>query len=286
MSSDYREIGEQIFNLVDNDEDKVREFMSDRSSEDAVSTWISTNVKENELSDLMKPDQTKEGLIAWIASQEGNDYFSSRDEFSKTIEANPKANVDVPGQTSPISREKLATDIEDEDDEIYSNDKKEQQEERDEIDIAMQALEDDSDGVVSIEKTGDPDDYSIAFEILDGSDDNDEDETPEEPYDHKKRIYLDHHVNKIVEKFDNDEIIDREVHKKYYVLKKKELKTSDKLDELEDILDEHSISMYDFPNISLKIYHSNEVELNRIFSDIGLDVRCRDIAHYTDNWHS
>jgi hypothetical protein len=89
-----------------------------------------------------------------------------------------------------------------------------------------------------------------------------------------------------VEKIDDDESIDRLSHKKYYVLKKKELGDNNKLDSLENKLDNQNISYYDFPTTAIKIYYQNEVILNRIFESVGLDVKCWQVAHYTDNWDS
>ena len=165
----------------------------------------------------------------------------------------------------------------------------------DEIQMAIDALDSSED-----------DDVNIVFNIIDGSEDDssdedfddgseddghkyDEEEEEDEDVQHKKRIYLDHHVNKVVEEIDKEEKIDRYVHKKYYVMKKKELISTENLNRLEDELDSKNISYYDFgknDTIAIKIYTQNEVQLNRIFEKLDFKARCVDIAHYTDDWYS
>lgn len=118
------------------------------------------------------------------------------------------------------------------------------------------------------------------------ADEEDDDSSEDEQECHRFRIYLKHIKpvrNEFKDKVDKDEAVEKQVHKKYYILTKNELGTQDMLDDLEDELDKTShTTYYDFPNVSLKIYHQNEVELNRIFESLGLECRCKDIAHYTD----
>lgn len=307
MEKDYTEIGEQIFNLVDNDRDKAQEFydaLSVADTRSAVSKWIEDNVRREELEDLYKDGQSTEGFLDWVSGSSGNSYFMDTD-----FEIDGQ-NIDTvrPRAESRPSDAVLASDIEKEDEEIMSPEERrigsqmadgeyrsDDIDNDDEIEMALRALDDSS-------EDDDGEDVGVVFDIID---DSSEDDGEEEPgYDsseddgeddgsddtvHKRRIHLDHHVNKVVEEIDDEERIDRRVHKKYYVMKKPELGSTENLDSLEDELDRHGISYYDFgkdDTIAIKIYTQNEVELNRIFEHLGFEDRCVDIAHYTDDWYS
>jgi hypothetical protein len=133
----------------------------------------------------------------------------------------------------------------------------------------------------------------VTFEIVDGSDDGSDEEIEvkkplkkKEKKSGRKKIHLDHSINKVVKKIDDEELVDRVHHEKYYVAKREQLGGPDNLDRLEEELDKQMISYYDFPHVSIKMYESNEVKMNRIFKKLGFKFRCKDIAKYTRNWHA
>lgn len=301
MQNDYTEIGEQLFNLIDNDKDKRNEFFDATSVQDektAIKNWFDSYVNPIELSDLFKEGQTEEGFYDWLVSKEGHRYF-----IEKPSEINQENIQYLPTRKEMTSDStKIHADIEDEDSSIMSTEERIKKDMSDgnyqsdnidnekEIEIALDALDSSEE------------DIDIVFDIMDGSDDLDSSENDSEIYQedgsddmeneeviHKRKIHLDHHVNKVVEEIDNEEEIDRFVHKKYYVMKKKELGSTERLNELEEELDNQNISYYDFgknETIAIKIYTQNEVRLNRIFEKLDFEYRCVDIAHYTDNWNS
>lgn len=307
QTTDYTEIGEQIFNLVNNDKDKVSSFYSALSTDDKnvkpmLKQWFANNVKQNELKDLFKKGQTETGLYSWLTSDQAFHFFHKGEYDQHIITAD---NVDVLKQKTTkeltSNHTKIHQDIEDEDENILtgreSDIKKDMSDgeyksnyvdDEDEIEMALDIMdgseddEADVDIVFSIVDDGSEDD-----EDNDGSDDE-EDEIVDDII-HKRKIQLDHHINKVVESIDDEEEIDRYVHKKYYVMKKKELGTTEKMNKLEDELDKENISYYDFgknDTIAIKIYESNEVKVNRILEKLEFKCRCADIAHYTDNWYS
>ena len=317
MNTDYSEVAEQIFNLIDNDKDIRNDFFDAMAVQDqktAIESWFNDNVNDNELQDLFKNGQNKEGFLNWICGQPGNQFFT------KTVPEINDQNIKYLPTKQNMSDEQdrdICQEIESEDSSIMNyrehirksmsdgEYKSDEIDNDDEIQMAIDALDSSED------------DVNIVFNIIDGSeddssdedfDDGSEDDSSDEDFDdgseddghkydeeedenvqHKKRIYLDHHVNKVVEEIDKEEKIDRYVHKKYYVMKKKELISTENLNRLEDELDSKNISYYDFgknDTIAIKIYTQNEVQLNRIFEKLDFKARCVDIAHYTDNWYS
>lgn len=309
MNTDYSEVAEQIFNLIDNDKDIRNDFFDAMAVQDqktAIESWFNDNVNDNELQDLFKNGQNKEGFLDWICGQPGNLFFT------KTVPEINDQNIKYLPTKQNMSDEQdrdICQEIESEDSSIMNyrehirksmsdgEYKSDEIDNDDEIQMAIDALDSSED-----------DDVNIVFNIIDGSEDDssdedfddgseddghkydeEEDEDEDEDVQHKKRIYLDHHVNKVVEEIDKEEKIDRYVHKKYYVMKKKELISTENLNRLEDELDSKNISYYDFgknDTIAIKIYTQNEVQLNRIFEKLDFKARCVDIAHYTDNWYS
>lgn len=305
MNTDYSEVAEQIFNLIDNDKDIRNDFFDAMAVQDqktAIESWFNDNVNDNELQDLFKNGQNKEGFLDWICGQPGNLFFT------KTVPEINDQNIKYLPTKQNMSDEQdrdICQEIESEDSSIMNyrehirksmsdgEYKSDEIDNDDEIQMAIDALDSSED-----------DDVNIVFNIIDGSEDDSSDEDfddsseddgheydeeEDEDVQHKKRIYLDHHVNKVVEEIDKEEKIDRYVHKKYYVMKKKELISTENLNRLEDELDSKNISYYDFgknDTIAIKIYTQNEVQLNRIFEKLDFKARCVDIAHYTDNWYS
>ena len=307
MNTDYSEVAEQIFNLIDNDKDIRNDFFDAMAVQDqktAIESWFNDNVNDNELQDLFKNGQNKEGFLNWICGQPGNQFFT------KTVPEINDQNINYLPTKQNMSDEQdrdICQEIESEDSSIMNyrehirksmsdgEYKSDEIDNDDEIQMAIDALDSSED-----------DDVNIVFNIIDGSEDDssdedfddgseddghkyDEEEDEDEDVQHKKRIYLDHHVNKVVEEIDKEEKIDRYVHKKYYVMKKKELISTENLNRLEDELDSKNISYYDFgknDTIAIKIYTQNEVQLNRIFEKLDFKARCVDIAHYTDDWYS
>lgn len=305
MNTDYSEVAEQIFNLIDNDKDIRNDFFDAMAVQDqktAIESWFNDNVNDNELQDLFKNGQNKEGFLNWICGQPGNLFFM------KTVPEINDQNINYLPTKQNMSDEQyrdICQEIESEDSSIMNyrehirksmsdgEYKSDEIDNDDEIQMAIDALDSSED-----------DDVNIVFNIIDGSEDDSSDEDfddgseddgheydeeEDENVQHKKRIYLDHHVNKVVEEIDKEEKIDRYVHKKYYVMKKKELVSTENLNRLEDELDSKNISYYDFgknDTIAIKIYTQNEVQLNRIFEKLDFKARCVDIAHYTDDWYS
>ena len=305
MNTDYSEVAEQIFNLIDNDKDIRNDFFDAMAVQDqktAIESWFNDNVNDNELQDLFKNGQNKEGFLNWICGQPGNLFFM------KTVPEINDQNIKYLPTKQNMSDEQdrdICQEIESEDSSIMNyrehirksmsdgEYKSDEIDNDDEIQMAIDALDSSED-----------DDVNIVFNIIDGSEDDSSDEDfddgseddgheydeeEDEDVQHKKRIYLDHHVNKVVEEIDKEEKIDRYVHKKYYVMKKKELVSTENLNRLEDELDSKNISYYDFgknDTIAIKIYTQNEVQLNRIFEKLDFKARCVDIAHYTDDWYS
>ena len=305
MNTDYSEVAEQIFNLIDNDKDIRNDFFDAMAVQDqktAIESWFNDNVNDNELQDLFKNGQNKEGFLNWICGQPGNLFFM------KTVPEINDQNIKYLPTKQNMSDEQdrdICQEIESEDSSIMNyrehirksmsdgEYKSDEIDNDDEIQMAIDALDSSED-----------DDVNIVFNIIDGSEDDSSDEDfddgseddgheydeeEDENVQHKKRIYLDHHVNKVVEEIDKEEKIDRYVHKKYYVMKKKELISTENLNRLEDELDSKNISYYDFgknDTIAIKIYTQNEVQLNRIFEKLDFKARCVDIAHYTDDWYS
>ena len=305
MNTDYSEVAEQIFNLIDNDKDIRNDFFDAMAVQDqktAIESWFNDNVNDNELQDLFKNGQNKEGFLNWICGQPGNLFFM------KTVpEINDQNIKYLPTKQNMSDKQDrdICQEIESEDSSIMNyrehirksmsdgEYKSDEIDNDDEIQMAIDALDSSED-----------DDVNIVFNIIDGSEDDSSDEDfddgseddgheydeeEDEDVQHKKRIYLDHHVNKVVEEIDKEEKIDRYVHKKYYVMKKKELISTENLNRLEDELDSKNISYYDFgknDTIAIKIYTQNEVQLNRIFEKLDFKARCVDIAHYTDDWYS
>lgn len=305
MNTDYSEVAEQIFNLIDNDKDIRNDFFDAMAVQDqktAIESWFNDNVNDNELQDLFKNGQNKEGFLDWICGQPGNLFFM------KTVPEINDQNIKYLPTKQNMSDEQdrdICQEIESEDSSIMNyrehirksmsdgEYKSDEIDNDDEIQMAIDAMDSSED-----------DDVNIVFNIIDGSEDDSSDEDfddgseddgheydgeEDEDVQHKKRIYLDHHVNKVVEEIDKEEKIDRYVHKKYYVMKKKELISTENLNRLEDELDSKNISYYDFgknDTIAIKIYTQNEVQLNRIFEKLDFKARCVDIAHYTDDWYS
>ena len=316
MNADYSEVAEQIFNLIDNDKDIRNDFFDAMAVQDqktAIESWFNDNVSDNELQDLFKNGQNKEGFLDWICDKPGNLFFM------KTVPEINNQNIKFLPAKPNMSDEQdrvIFQEIEKEDSSIMNykeqirksmsdgDYKSDEIDNDDEIQMAIDALDSSEDDVNVVFDIidGSEDDVNMAFDIIDGSEDDSSDEDfedgsedddngydEEEDIQHKKRIYLDHHVNKVVEEIDKEEKIDRYVHKKYYVMKKKELVSTENLNKLEDELDAKNISYYDFgknDTIAIKIYTQNEVQLNRIFEKLDFKARCVDIAHYTDDWYS
>ena len=294
MNTDYSEVAEQIFNLIDNDKDIRNDFFDAMAVQDqktAIESWFNDNVNDNELQDLFKNGQNKEGFLNWICGQPGNLFFT------KTVPEINDQNIKYLPTKQKMSDEQdrdICQEIESEDSSIMNyrehirksmsdgEYKSDEIDNDDEIQMAIDALDSSED-----------DDVNIVFNIIDGSEDDssdedfddgseddghkydeEEDEDEDEDVQHKKRIYLDHHVNTVVVEIDKEEKIDRYVHKKYYVMKKKELISTENLNRLEDELDSKNISYYDFgknDTIAIKIYTQNEVQLNRIFEKLDLN---------------
>ena len=336
----YTEVAEQLFNLIDNNKDIRTDFfdaLAVQNPKSALKSWFDDNVNDNELQDLFRNGQNKEGFLDWICSADGGRFFMEtvpeiNDQNIKYLPTRQKMSdeqdraiyQEIEAEDSSImnQRERIRKSMED------GNYKSDDVDNDDEIQMALDALEsseDDEpnvvfdivDGSFDDEDSDDEsdigsDEVNLVFDIVDGSfddedsddgydesddgsdeenedDDSSEDDEYEDGVQHKKRIYLDHHVNKVVEEIDKEEKIDRFVHKKYYVMKKKELLSTENLNRLEDELDSKNISYYDFgknETIAIKIYTQNEVQLNRIFEKLDFDIRCIDIAHYTDDWYS
>ena len=79
MNTDYSEVAEQIFNLIDNDKDIRNDFFDAMAVQDqktAIESWFNDNVNDNELQDLFKNGQNKEGFLNWICGQPGNLFFT------------------------------------------------------------------------------------------------------------------------------------------------------------------------------------------------------------------
>ena len=284
----YGETAEQLYNLVDNDKDKIDAFLAAKSAPEnqekaEVQRWIDNYVKSEELDDLLHPGETKTGFVKWLADDSNNGYL---DAYLKCIDSSTQQEE---GPSLGYDTSILQQDMEKEDDELYNDAsvmsdvpsaQSDKIDDPDEIDLAFAALDND-------------DDIDVTFEIVDdGSEDDGSDNIEITVKDTKKKkkgrtkIHLNHTINRIVKDIDNDEIIDRQHHEKYYVAKKDQLGGLDNLDRLEDELDKNMISYYDFPHCSIKMYESNEVKMNRIFKKLGFKFRCRDIAKYTKNWHA
>lgn len=75
--SDYHEIADQVFNLVNNDSEKCAELKNDiqEGNIESVIQWFNTNVKADELQDLLDTENGQEpsGLIRWLI--DNPDYF-------------------------------------------------------------------------------------------------------------------------------------------------------------------------------------------------------------------
>lgn len=285
----YGEVAEQIYNLVDNDKDKINAFLTAISSTEdkekgEIQRWFDNYVKPDELDDLLCKGQSRSGLVRWLSDERNNDYI---DTYLNCIDASIAA--DAPSYSRDVSS--MMRDIEDEDEELYNNTDGTKAEDvsfsssnvddQDELDLAFAALDSD-------------DPINVTFEIVDGSDDgSDEGEEikvkeklVKEKKNGRKKIHLDHTINRVVKKIDDEEVTDRSHHEKYYVAKREQLGGPDNLDKLEDELDKQMISYYDFPHVSIKMYEHNEVKMNRIFKKLGFDFRCKDIAKYTHNWNA
>ena len=339
----YTEVAEQLFNLIDNNKDIRTDFfdaLAVQNPKSALKSWFDDNVNDNELQDLFRNGQNKEGFLDWICSADGGRFFMEtvpeiNDQNIKYLPTRQKMSdeqdraiyQEIEAEDSSImnQRERIRKSMED------GNYKSNDVDNDDEIQMALDALESSEDDELNVvfdivdgsfdnEDSDDEsdigsDEVNMVFDIIDGSEDDSSDEDfedgfeddssdedfedgseddghgydEEEDVQHKKRIYLDHHVNKVVEEIDKEEKIDRYVHKKYYVMKKKELVSTENLNKLEDELDAKNISYYDFgknDTIAIKIYTQNEVQLNRIFEKLDFKARCVDIAHYTDDWYS
>lgn len=283
----YGEVAEQIYNLVDNDKDKINAFLTAISTPEdqekaEIQRWFDNYVKPEELNDLLGQGQSKTGLVKWLADDRNNGYI---DAYLNCIDSSTKQEEGpILGRDTSV----LMKGIEDEDDELYNGptDSKDVSfsssnvDDQDELDLAFAALDSD-------------DPIDVTFEIVDGSDDGSDDEIEvkkplkkKEKKSGRKKIHLDHSINKVVKKIDDEELVDRVHHEKYYVAKREQLGGPDNLDRLEEELDKQMISYYDFPHVSIKMYEHNEVKMNRIFKKLGFDFRCKDIAKYTHNWHA
>ena len=227
MNTDYSEVAEQIFNLIDNDKDIRNDFFDAMAVQDqktAIESWFNDNVNDNELQDLFKNGQNKEGFLNWICGQPGNLFFM------KTVPEINDQNIKYLPTKQNMSDEQdrdICQEIESEDSSIMNyrehirksmsdgEYKSDEIDNDDEIQMAIDALDSSED-----------DDVNIVFNIIDGSEDDssdedfddgseddghkyDEEEDEDEDVQHKKRIYLDHHVNKVVEEIDKEEKIDR-----------------------------------------------------------------------------
>lgn len=286
----YGEVAEQIYNLVDNDKDKINAFLAAKASPEdkeraEIQRWFDNYVKPEELSDLLGKDQTKYGLVKWLADDKNNGYLDAyldKIDSSTNQEEGPLLGADT---------SYLKSSIEDEDEELYNsadsgNDvsfSSNNIDDEDEIEAAMSALDGDEDLEITFEIVGD--DSDGVFD--DGSDEETTKKTKTKGKKaHRKKVKLNHTINRIVKDIDDEELVDRQHHEKYYVAKRDQLGTPDNLDKLEDELDKNMISYYDFPHVSIKMYESNEVKMNRIFKKLGFKFRCKDIAKYTRNWHA
>jgi len=285
----YTEVAEQIYNLVDNDKDKVNAFLSakampEEKEREEIQRWFDNYVKPDELEDLLKDGETKSGLVKWLSDDNNNTYL---DAYLKKIDASTHQ------EENPLlgtKEEYLKKSIEDEDDELYNDPSvkdvsfsSSNVDNQDEIDLAIAALDYS-------------DDIDVTFEIVGDGSEDDEDGSEDASVqikkeistkkNHRKKVHLNHTINRIVESIDDEELVDRLHHEKYYVAKREQLGGPDNLDKLEDELDKQLISYYDFPHVSIKMYESNEVKMNRIFKKLGFKFRCKDIAKYTRNWHA
>lgn len=76
-TADYHEIADQVFNLVNNDSEKCAELKNDiqEGNIESVIQWFNTNVKADELQDLLDTEngQNPSGLIRWLI--DNPDYF-------------------------------------------------------------------------------------------------------------------------------------------------------------------------------------------------------------------
>lgn len=290
-NTSYGEVAEQIYNLVDNDQDKINAFLSAKSSPESeergeIERWFDNYVKPDELNDLMKKGQSKRGLVKWLADDSNNEYL--KQHLNVMDSSSAAQDTVIAGTDASIAR-----DIEDEDDEIYNgiapntsdvSVSSNKVNDPDEIDAALKALEDDPDIDVTFELV----DLDDGGSEDDGSDDSQLAKTKKSTVKKtgKKKVHLNHSINRLVKKIDDEEVEDRKHHEKYYVAKRAQLGGPDNLDKLEDELDKQMISYYDFPHVSIKMYESNEVKMNRIFKKLGFSFRCKDIAKYTKNWHA
>ena len=296
-SNKYDELADQLFNLVDNNQSDIDSFYTAQHApqgqeQQQISQWFDNNVNPDEFDGLLNKDaqQTKDGFINWLTT-DGADYFNNDNYVMNNDNIN---TTETTADNNAEQQTKIADIIQAEDDDIVNDMKtgdyiSNNVDNQDEIDAALSVLDDGSDNDddvdIVFDIVGDDDEFDDAGSEEDLDNDSEELDDPDNT-DHRKKIHMDHHVNKVVEKIDDDESIDRLSHKKYYVLKKKELGDNNKLDSLENKLDNQNISYYDFPTTAIKIYYQNEVILNRIFESIGLDVKCWQVAHYTDNWNS
>lgn len=245
-TDDYSEIADQLYNLVNNKKETENAFKDILRREDRneLETWFNDNVKSSELSDLFTEDQSVDGFLSWILLHP--DYFLDKKELTMS-------SID---SSSNYLKNKIDKEINNQAENIKSEDSK-----------LMHDTDGETDG-------SDEDD-------MDGSDEDDMEDTSSG--NHKIPYKKKHILNKVILKIDDDEASDRASHEKYYILKKNNIENFSNLNELENKLDGKNISYYDFKNCSCKIYDSNEVELNRIFESLDLDVRCIDIRHYTEN---
>lgn len=250
-TGDYSEIADQLYNLVNNRKSAENKFKAilKTGDEEELEKWFNDNVKPDELSDLLDSDQTISGFISWILLHPG--YFLANTE---------EAEMTSPDSSSPV------TDASSKAEDIQKSIAGQQSSIGDEDASLIMVPSDDDD-------TSDEDDRE-------GSD---EDAADTDISSHVRVVKRRHILNKVVLKINNDEAADRLCHEKYYILKKGNIGNFSNLDELEGKLDKKNISYYDFKNCSCKIYDSNEVELNRIFESMDLDVRCINIRHYTEN---
>lgn len=83
--TDYREIADQVYNLVDNRRNAVSSFKTAIGDRTALNGWFKSNVKQKELTDLFDPstDQSVEGFMDWIDEHPG--YFSEEGEDSAEV---------------------------------------------------------------------------------------------------------------------------------------------------------------------------------------------------------
>ena len=227
QGTNYSEIAEQIYNLVDNDQDKINAFLSAKASPEEeerkeIERWFDNYVKPDELNDLMKKGQNKRGLVKWLADDSNNEYLK---QHLNVFDISTASQDTFVADTSSIARE-----IEDEDDEIYNgydtNDtdvsiSSNKVDDPDEIGAALKALEDDPD-------------IDITFELVNLDDSSDDDSSDEESVKttkkqdkakkiSRKKVHLNHSINRLVKKIDDEEIEDRAHHEKYYVAKRDQL---------------------------------------------------------------